>query len=118
MKLGEYIRQLREAKDISLREFAGRLNLTPAFISDIELGKRNPSKDVLNQMAEFFGVSTEDLAKYDERVPVDDTKKLMQTNPAAGAAVGVLLRKAVENRQVTQADIKKIMDAINPKKEE
>ena len=38
---GEWLRWKRERLGIGLRSLARRLNYTPAYISDIELGKRN-----------------------------------------------------------------------------
>ncbi len=116
MKLGEYIRQQRDKKDLSLREFAAKLGRSPAFISDIELGRRNPSKEVLVEMAKFFNVSVEEMEKYDERVVVEEVKKIAQTNPPASATIGVLLRKAASGKNVTESDMKKLMDQINNKK--
>ena len=50
--LGEYIRELRQQKDLSLRDFAKRLGgKSAAFISDIELGRRFPSDPVLEDIA-------------------------------------------------------------------
>lgn len=36
------MREIRENAGISLRELARRLGWTPAYVSDIELGRRNP----------------------------------------------------------------------------
>jgi hypothetical protein len=38
--LGQYMRRRRDELDLSLREFAKRLDCSAAFISDIELGRR------------------------------------------------------------------------------
>lgn len=112
MKLGQFIRKLREEKDISLREFADKLDLTPSFISDVELGRRNPGEKVLESIASFFGVTVDEMKQYDERVP-EDVRKIIQSSPGAGAAVGVLLRKAAEKEKITDEDIKKIIDSLN-----
>jgi len=116
MKLGQYIKQLRESKDLSLREFASRINKTPSFICDIELGRRNPSQVVLNEMAKFFNIDVGEFEKYDERVPVEDMKKYMKSNPTSGAAFSVFLRKATENK-VTKKDLDKLYKNISEKKE-
>ena len=52
--LGEKIRELREERDLSLRELAKKLNLSAAFLSDIELGRRNPSDKVLSDLAKLI----------------------------------------------------------------
>ncbi|SRR6266404_974295 len=94
MTLGERIRQLREEKDLSLREFAEKLGLSAAFVSDIELGRRYPSKKVLADIARVLGTSVEDLLKYDTRAPVEGLKRLASSNPAYGLA----FRTIVDNK--------------------
>jgi len=93
--LGQYIRELRDQKDLSLREFADKLGgLSAAFLSDIELGKRYPSEKVLSDMARVLSVSVEDLRKYDNRPPIDDMKRIIQQNPQ----YGIVFRKAINNQ--------------------
>jgi transcriptional regulator with XRE-family HTH domain len=104
--LGEYIRELREKNDLSLRELAKKLdNLSAAFLSDVELGRRYPSDDVLAKMANVFGVSVAELKSYDTRVPVKELKLLADSNPAYGIA----LRKVVD-REISPEDIIKLAD--------
>lgn len=84
--LGEQIRELREATDLSLREFAANLKLSPAFISDVELGRRYPSDPVLAKMAKLLGTTLEDLKAYDTRPPVSKLRRLAHSNPTWGLA--------------------------------
>lgn len=91
--LGQHIRELREEKDISLREFAKKIgDLSAAFVSDVELGRRFPSDDVLGRMAHVLGVRCEELKKYDTRPPVEELKRLAASDPTFGLA----LRRVVE----------------------
>src|SRR5215210_5483942 len=90
--LGERIRELREEKDFSLREFAVKLDVSPAFISDIELGRRYPSDDNLARMAKLLGTTLEALKAYDTRPPVSKLRRLATSNPTWGLA----FRKALE----------------------
>ncbi len=101
--LGERIRELREAKDFSLREFAKKLGgLSAAFLSDIELGRRHPSEKVLSDMARVLGTTVEDLRKYDARPPVKEIRRLASTDPAFGFA----FRRVVEDKVSPEALIK------------
>lgn len=84
--LGKKIRELREAKDLSLREFARRLKVSAAFWSDVELGRRHPSDKKLVEAARILGVSTERLKKHDTRPPMKDLKRLSLEDPAYGLA--------------------------------
>ena len=92
-ELGKRIRELRDRHDISLREFARKLgDISPAHISDIENGRRNPSDDLLQKMAQVLGVAIGDLQRLDNRLPVEELRRAMRQDPALGFA----LRKAVE----------------------
>lgn len=57
MKLGDYLRGLREAKGLSVRQLAERLSLEPSYISKIEHGDRKPSETILRDLATYFGVN-------------------------------------------------------------
>lgn len=92
--LGERIRELREQKDLSLRELAKRLGVSPAFLSDIELGRRYPSDEVLAKIAKELGESVASLKAYDTRPPVEELKRLAAANPL----LGVALRRVVEKK--------------------
>jgi transcriptional regulator with XRE-family HTH domain len=91
---GERIRELREEKDLSLRESAKKLNVSAAFLSDIELGRRFPSDDVLSRIAKLLGESVEKLKAYDTRPPMQELKQLFASHPM----MGVALRRAVEKK--------------------
>jgi transcriptional regulator with XRE-family HTH domain len=93
--LGERIRELREAQDLSLRELAGKLGVSAAFLSDIELGRRYPSEKVLGDIAKLLGTSLEDLQKYDTRAPVEGLKRLASSNPAYGLAFRTIVDKKI-----------------------
>lgn len=79
--LGEFIRVERNKRNWSLRELARRLGITPPFLSDIELGKRYPSPETLERIADEFGVSVSALEKLDHRESLADFKRLVETNP-------------------------------------
>lgn len=104
--LGEKIRELREKKDISLREFAKKLDGTSAaHISDIELGHRYPSDTLLTKIAALLDVAIDELQKFDNRAPVDELKRLVQAEPAFGFALRTLVDK-----KVTPEDIMKLAE--------
>ena len=86
--LGQRIRELREERDISLREFARRLDgLSAAHVSDIELGRRFPSADVLLKMAHVLHVDVAELKKLDSRPPVEELRRRAEADPSYGIAL-------------------------------
>lgn len=102
--LGEKIRELREHKDISLRELAKKLEISAAFLSDVELGRRNPSKKVLRQIALDLDVKPEELENYDTRLPVEEMRRMVQADPAFGLA----LRKVID-KKISPEDLMKLV---------
>lgn len=91
--LGERIRELREALDFSLREFARLLKISAAFLSDVELGRRFPSDELLEKIAKRLRTTTAELSKYDSRPPLDDLKRRSAADPRFGFA----LRRMIED---------------------
>src|SRR6266498_1178758 len=90
--LGERIRELREALDLSLRELARAVDVSAAFMSDVELGRRFPTDALLAKIARKLQTTAEELKKYDRRPPLNDIKRLASTDPVYGMA----MRRIVE----------------------
>lgn len=106
--LGQRIRELREQKDLSLREFAKKLGgKSAAFLSDVELGRRHPSDKVLADMARTLGTTVENLKKYDTRAPMEDLRRLANTNPAYGIALRRVVDEGVSADELTNLANKK-----------
>ena len=55
------IRDLREDRDLMQEDIANLLNCTQACYSNYENGKRDIPTEVLNKLADFYGVSTDYL---------------------------------------------------------
>jgi transcriptional regulator with XRE-family HTH domain len=109
--LGQRIRELREAKDFSLRELAKKVDVSAAFLSDVELGRRYPSSDVLVKMAKILEVPVDALKALDARPPLEDLKRIAASDPTYGFA----LRKIVE-KGVSANDLMKFVEQVEQKK--
>ncbi len=93
--LGAHIRQLRDERDLSLREFAKKLDVSAPFISDVELGRRHPSEEVLAKIAQVLGVKVEDLRAHDTRAPIDEIKRITQSDPKFALAFRTMIDKKI-----------------------
>jgi transcriptional regulator with XRE-family HTH domain len=93
--IGPYIRRRRDELDMSLREFAKKLDCSPAFISDIELGRRHPSDKVLSEMARILKVKVEELRGMDVRAPIDEIKRITQDDPTFAVAFRTVIDKNI-----------------------
>lgn len=63
--LGNRIRQLREAKNISQTELGNLCDIERSNMNRIEAGNTNPSSFLLYQIAEKLGVKAADLLNFD-----------------------------------------------------
>jgi transcriptional regulator with XRE-family HTH domain len=81
ISLGKRLRELRDRADLSLRELAKRVGISGPFLSDIELGRRFPSEEILAKLASALNVPLEDLRQYDNREPIADLKRLNGFKP-------------------------------------
>lgn len=85
--LGERIRELRDERDLSLRELCKAAgDISPAFLSDIELGRRHPSEQVLKDIAKALKTDFNELKQHDTRPAVEEMKRRALSNPTMGFA--------------------------------
>jgi transcriptional regulator with XRE-family HTH domain len=94
--LGERIRELREAHDLSVRELARQIKVSAPFLSDVELGRRHPSEEVLEKLATKLHTTVVDLRKHDARAPVQELKRMAASNPQMGFALRRMVREGVD----------------------
>lgn len=100
--LGQRIRELREQKDISLREMAKKLDISAAFLSDIELGRRYPSDEVLKQIAKALHVKFDELKQLDPRAPLEDLKRLSEGDPQYAVAFRTMIDNDISADELLQ----------------
>jgi transcriptional regulator with XRE-family HTH domain len=100
LTLGERIRQLRDERDMSLRELAKLVGLSAAFLSDVELSRRYPSDKHLAALAKVLATSVEDLKQYDTRPPISDIRRMTISNPEFGFAFRQIIDKKVKPQEL------------------
>ncbi len=76
-----------------MRGLAKRIGISSPFLSDIELGRRFPSEEILAKLAGALNVPLEDLKQYDTRAPIADLKRLMDSDPKLGFAFRTVVEK-------------------------
>ena len=111
--LGDRIRELREKNDLTLRELAAKIDVTASFISDIELGRRDPSDERIRQLAQILGTTLEDLDQFSPRLPIREMRRSARELPRYGYA----LREMV-GRRVSPAEILEYIDNKDQRRRE
>lgn len=81
MTVGERIADLRKHRGLSQYQLAKLLNIATSTLGMYETGKRKPNVEMLEQIAEFFNVSTDYLLgrdpKEDDEKPLTRNQKLI-----------------------------------------
>lgn len=68
-QLGMRIAYLRKQKGWSQEDLALEANVNKNYISDLERGTRNPSLEILERIADAFGITLEVLFRGVESIP-------------------------------------------------
>ncbi len=118
MTFGEFVKEKRRKKGITLRSFADMINIAPAYMSDIEKSKRNaPTQEILERMVKALELSNEeanelfDLAASSKDAIAQDLKEYVSYNQK----VRVALRKAKDLNLGDDEWIKIIEEMANKK---
>ncbi len=69
MQIGEKIKSERIKKKISLREFSRKLEISAAYLVDIEKGRRLPKHELLQKIADLLDTPVSTLNKYNLEMP-------------------------------------------------
>lgn len=78
--LGSYIKQKRRQEDITLRQFAKQLNVSPAFICALENSKCNAKEETIIKMAEILGEDKDYLLAQAGKVAKDIQDLIIKSN--------------------------------------
>lgn len=57
----EILKKLRKSRKLNQKQFAKEVFISPSAVSQYETGRTMPSRDTLDRIAKYFGVSTDFL---------------------------------------------------------
>ena len=99
-ELGHRLKRVRIARDLSLRETASKVGVSPTYLSRVEncLDPSPPTEKTLRALADVLGDNFDELMQLAGRVP-EDVEKLIKADPD----MPVMLRRARE-QNVTGAE--------------
>jgi transcriptional regulator with XRE-family HTH domain len=117
---GEKLRALRQARRILQREMAAALEVSPAYLSALEHGRRAPTAGLIHQICEYFGLIWDDADEL--RALAKLSRPRLKLNAAgltpAQTALGNRLAKELRNLEPeTVSAILALLDSqapINP----
>jgi transcriptional regulator with XRE-family HTH domain len=91
VKLGDWLRELREKLDLPLRAVADATDMDLAHLHKIEQGQRLPTEEQAGRLAEFFKL---DETETQARRIAEKFRQEFSENPAATDAIGILAEEA------------------------
>jgi len=114
---GRFIEERRKLKGYTLRGFAAELDIAPAYMSDIEKGRRYPPEKKLEDIARLLNLNSEDKNRMLDLAAMTKTKTVSSDLPEyimEKDLARVALRRA---REVELSDDgwKEVIDLINSK---
>ena len=108
--LGDRIKRRRLELGMSMRALAQTAKLkSVAFVADVERGFRNPSPEVLRDLALALELPLDELRGLDRRAPVQEIRAITERNPAWAAAFRRVV-DAAETGAVTPDELVKLID--------
>lgn len=116
---GSFLNQHRQGK-MTLRAFAAKIGVTPAYISDIENGRRDPpGKELVDKMAAELSITGSDLfafydlAGYGRMEVSPDLREYIMDSKVA--AVDRLALRTARDHDATKEDWQKFIEDVKRK---
>lgn len=113
---GMFIRQRREELGKTVRGFAAELEITPAYLSDIEKGNRYAPRNYLDKLKTALRITADEEQDFEDLAAVTRGNSFTDINPYLGQTplARVALRKA-RDLKLSDEEWQKFIDAIDPK---
>jgi transcriptional regulator with XRE-family HTH domain len=106
---GEAIRRLRERKGVSQKQMAAALNVSPAYLSALEHGRRGlPSFDLLQRIAGYFSIIWDEAEELFMLARGSDPRVVVDTSGLAPEFTAFANRLAARIRTLDEATIAKL----------
>jgi transcriptional regulator with XRE-family HTH domain len=111
--LGAKIRELREARGVSLKEMAAALNVSSAYLSALEHGRRGkPTGFLLHRMIAFFNVIWDEAEELQRLAEMSDPKVTIDTGGLAPEATELTNRLATDIARLDPEDLKFLLNEV------
>ncbi len=109
----ERLKKLRSEKKLNQEELGLKLNLSQQTISAYENGSKQPPIDVINQLANFFGVSVDYLLGrvQEKSLHVVEGDAIPQELREIGVEY-LEIAKQMQDDDLSPEEVKKILDAV------
>ena len=101
--LGKKIKQEREKKGVSLRKFAQKLEISAAFLVDIEKDRRLPTEELLQKTADLLDIPVSVFDEFSPDIP-KPVKDWLEKHPHLNKILNVLRRAPSQEEALAKLD--------------
>jgi transcriptional regulator with XRE-family HTH domain len=104
--LGQKMRELREARGLTLKDMAKALNVSSAYLSALEHGKRGlPTWGMLQRIIHYFGVIWDEAEELQRLAELSDPRVTIDTAGLAPEATELANRLARDINRLAPEDL-------------
>lgn len=115
-KFGEFTRDLRLGCEQNLKEMAENLEVTSAFLSAVENGKKNVPKDWFKKITNIYHLAKEKQDELSEAISDAKTKVVINLTKSKQTDRDLALVFARSFEELTDDEKKKMMGILTKKK--
>lgn len=105
----ETLRELRQRRKLSQKQFAKEIFISPSAVSQYETGRTTPSRENLERIARFFSVSVDYLMGNST---IADIEELMNEEYCDDISVAELIEKCVRIRGKQRETLLTVISAL------
>jgi len=111
--LGARLRALREARGISLKQMAAALNVSSAYLSALEHGRRGqPTSFLLHRIIAFFNVIWDEAEELQRLAEISDPKVTIDTGGLTPEATELTNRLRDDIARLAPEDLRFLRDEV------
>ncbi len=107
---GLKIRAMREEKGVTLKEMAMTMEISPAYLSALEHGRRGrPSRAHVQRVCAYFNIIWDDAEELERLAALSHPRVIVDTAGLGAEATELANRLAQEIRKLPKAKIEKLL---------
>jgi transcriptional regulator with XRE-family HTH domain len=107
---GARVRRLRRERGITLKKMAGDLNLSPAYLSALEHGRRGrPAPGLVRQVCAYFDIIWDEAEELERLAALSHPRIVVDTAGLAPEATELANRLAANIRDLPADTVKRLL---------
>ena len=112
---GLHLRQLRQQRNLTQKEMAAAIGVTPAYLSALEHGQRGqPSWALLQRIVGYFNIIWDDAEQLQKLAALSDPKVTIDTSKLSAQATELANLLAARIADLNQSETEELLVLLQP----